>query len=90
MGQRHKQRKGEESLGGSSPFRIGTINATTGKVTIAKGTPVGKYPVTVRVNDAGSSSYESGSATASFTVKIVKAASTLKVKTAVKLKLKVS
>lgn len=37
-----------------------SVNASSGKVTVAKGTAVGTYKINVRVSNAGNDNYESG------------------------------
>ena len=44
--------------------------AGNGKITVAKGTPAGKYTVKVNVTAAGDNNYKKGTATATFKITI--------------------
>lgn len=64
----------------ASPFtKKFTVTATTGAVTVAKGLPVGKYPVTIQASDPGSKNYEAGKKTVTYTISVTKAANPLTV-----------
>lgn len=46
------------------------VNASSGKVTVPKGTKKGKYQVAIAVTAAGKGSYVSGTATARYVVQV--------------------
>ena len=68
-------------VSGSKYFKV---NATTGKITVAKSTPAGKYTIKMEAAAAGSDTVLSASSTKSVTIKVNKAKNTFAAKPAIK------
>jgi hypothetical protein len=62
--------QGKVTYAKSSGASALSINSTTGKVTIKKGTKKGTYTMKVKVTAAGNTKYKSGSKTVTVTIKV--------------------
>ena len=65
-----KSAKGKVTYSKVSGSKYLTVNKSTGKITVRKGTPVGTYKIKVKVKAAGNSSYKAASKNVTVTVKV--------------------
>ena len=72
--------QGKVSYAKASGAKYVTVDASSGKVTLAAKTPAGSYTVGIKVTAQGNANYQSKSVTKTFAIKVNKAANPVKIK----------